>query len=382
MKEIRNILVTGATGGIGSEVMRQAHKYPNLNLVPAVRNEAYIAHRVAQNLPVRYLDIENSPIEDFYKALEGMDAVIHLAASTSEKNDFELHDRTNRLATLKIAIVAARFGLPLVIAGSIAQNAGNEKGVIDEDTDPIAKSAYGLSKINAFKEAKMLETPGSDYKVLQGIPGMTLSSESSWAKATPRLIRNGATRFGMRALLNKEIAWSNQEDVANMFIQLAANPHLAQHDRYLLINGMINTNEIFKLFADLTDVKMPTVPIASWKAKAVGDTVLLCMKYVHNKTQPVSREVLAFALEGGQRQFIAKRAHEDYGFEFKTFEETAQEIRDNIVLPEGEVTTLVREIKNKLPEDIGKKVATVGVAAAGLVVAKKGIEHLLEPQAR
>ncbi|HVT01361.1 MAG TPA: NAD-dependent epimerase/dehydratase family protein [Patescibacteria group bacterium] len=373
MKEIHNILVTGATGGIGSEVMRQASNYPHLNLVPAVRNESYIAQRVANNLPVRYLDIENSPIDDFYNALEGMDAVIHLAASTSEKNDFDLHDRTNRLATLKLAVVASHFGLPLIIAGSIVQNAGNEHGVIDENMKPKSNSAYANSKTNAFNEAKMLERPDSDYKVIQGVPAMTLGSGSNWNRELTRLVRNGATRFGMRAFLNKEIAWSDQTDVANMFIQLAANPHLATHDRYFLMNGMINTNEIFGLFTDLAGVDMPKTPIARWKAQAVGDTVLLCMKYVHGMIQPISREVLAFALDGGQRQFVATAANEDYGFKFKSFEETAQETRDNFVLPEGEITTLVHEVSKKIPEGIGKKATALGI---GLMAAKIGADLL------
>ncbi|HVZ12236.1 MAG TPA: NAD(P)-dependent oxidoreductase [Patescibacteria group bacterium] len=386
-REISTVLVTaGVTGKIGGEVMRLAARdYPDKHFIATSRDRNLVDSQRANNVDVRFYDLQYSTLPEIRTMLTGVDAVIHTAASTNETNDFELHRIMNYEATSRLAYVCAEQGVKLQILGSTAMHTLTPEGIIDDYTDPFSMAAYGGSKINAFKAAKFLETPDTiekGYGVTQTVPGLTIGIDDNWSNNIVGLLRNGLTRFGARALLNTEVAWSYQEDVANLLIQIALNPNMATTDRYLAINGMVKINDLLGLYAGMIDVPVPKIPIWKPKAELIAKTVLTYMDVVHHQIQPVSPELIPFGLYGDKRQFRPVAAARDFGWESKSFEEVSEIIRNNFVPEPGEATSFTQALGNIVDkkvdvETIKKKVATAGLVVGGAAAAVAGVEYFL-----
>lgn len=324
--EIRRIGVTGATGNIGQEVLRQGQNIENVIFVPIIRNRGVIAEIKASGEDVRWIDFEKSTPRDYHAAVSGLDGVIHLAASVSEQNDFELHDKNNTQATRKIAEAAAREGAVIIYAGSTAQYTRNTERVIDDSTIPNSTGAYGLSKIRAHVAARGLETSESrkkGYRAIQVVPGMTIGPDASWTHTWVKVMENPVSRFLSGVLLDTEVAWSDKEDLAQLFIQIALNPYVAETDRYLAINGMASVYSLFKTYSELANVKPPHYRIPKRGVEPILKTVLS----LAGKKAPVSPEVVDFAFHGEDHKFRADAARRDYDWHPRTIKQTLDKIK-------------------------------------------------------
>jgi len=146
------VLITGGCGFIG------------INLVKYLSNKGY-AVRVIDNLSAGrkgYLETLSLPetpeliIEDIRnqeavnKAVEGMDAVVHLAAHTSvvdslenPKDDWDI----NVNGTLNLLEACRRKGVPKFIFASSNAVLGEQPSPIDESVIPKPISPYGASKL-------------------------------------------------------------------------------------------------------------------------------------------------------------------------------------------------------------------------------------------
>lgn len=178
--------------------MRQAENHPNRKFIPIVRNSQFIAERRSQGLEVIELDSARSDTKQIRAAIHGLDSIIHLAARTSENNDFEAADLENHQATRKLADASSKEGIVLVTTGSIAQFTRNRYGVIDDGTKPESGSAYGKSKINAHRAAKSFETPettAQGYKTIQVVPGATIGPDTTWVDYLVKQMQNPTARL-------------------------------------------------------------------------------------------------------------------------------------------------------------------------------------------
>lgn len=145
----KHILVTGATGFFGR------------HLVPSLVSHGY-AVRAATCRPVMLGDaVEVHSVGDMAlnidwpRHIEGMDAVVHLAALahvSSETPDTK-YDEINRQATTRLASAAAVAGARLIFISSVAAQTGPSSNIIlTEDTFPLPTTAYGRSKLQAERE--------------------------------------------------------------------------------------------------------------------------------------------------------------------------------------------------------------------------------------
>ena len=119
------------------------------------------------------------------------------------------------------------------------------------------------------------------------------------------------------------MGWTDKEDLANLFIQIAINPYIATSDRYIAVNGMGSTNEIFAAMAEVSGVKPPSIPLPKKLIEPMGIALLT----VFSKKAPVSPESFSFGLHGHERQFSSDAAREDYNWQTKTLAQTLSEIK-------------------------------------------------------
>lgn len=153
------IIVTGALGHIGSALIRQMdQKSIEVILVDNLSTQRYCS---LFNLPdgVRYSFLEHDVRTiDWPSILEGVDAVIHLAAltdaaGTADKPE-QVHEN-NFKSTKIVADACLKAGVPLIFPSSTSVY-GSQSELVDETcTDLQPQSPYAECKI---KEEKYIQT--------------------------------------------------------------------------------------------------------------------------------------------------------------------------------------------------------------------------------
>ncbi len=318
--EVHTIGITGATGGIGSEIMKKAPLYPDINFVAFGRD--YSKLESLGDVEKRIYNLEDT-IETLRPHFSGIDSIIHLAGLTNERNDFDLHDKLNRQATENLATVASEYGLPFIYTGSTAQYTDNPHAFITDRTPAFSNAAYGGSKVDAHRASQRLATKEArerGYKPIQVVPGLTIGPDAEW---THFLAGGGArVRVMEHFMRDTEIGWSNMDDVTDLLIRIAINPYVGDSERYLAVNGMAQTNHLLEFFADLGGRSLPMKLPKS--IEPIGRAVLRVM----GKNAPISPEALSFGLHGEKRKFMPLAASKDYGWQPKGLTQTLIDIKD------------------------------------------------------
>jgi nucleoside-diphosphate-sugar epimerase len=148
MKRKKNILVTGATGIIGSALRRYlADRY---TIHALTRKPAEFKSHIA--------DIAD--LAAIIHAFEGMDAVVHLAAATSFMSPWEDILQSNLIGTYNVYEAARRTGVETVVFASSNHTIGmyeieaapaiyalDDPRVYDHTVEVRPDSLYGVSKV-------------------------------------------------------------------------------------------------------------------------------------------------------------------------------------------------------------------------------------------
>jgi nucleoside-diphosphate-sugar epimerase len=153
-----NLLVTGATGFLGSRLAKALHLKPDLTLTAAARRR--VETPAAHFVEVSSLDANT----DWSTALDKQQVVIHAAARAHIMND-EVDDplveyrRVNVDGTLNLARQAALVGVKRFIFISSIKVNGEQTSLGQPFTaydKPSPQDAYGISKFEAEQGLKQL----------------------------------------------------------------------------------------------------------------------------------------------------------------------------------------------------------------------------------
>jgi nucleoside-diphosphate-sugar epimerase len=147
------ILVTGANGFVGSQLIRQLIFDGYLNIIGSVRSAAQITsgtHKV-------FISGELSPYNDWSQALVGVDTVVHTAARVHVMRDsatdpLSEYRSVNVEGTLNLARQAARATVKRFIFISSIKVNGEQTSIdipFSADDTPAPQDPYGISKLEA-----------------------------------------------------------------------------------------------------------------------------------------------------------------------------------------------------------------------------------------
>lgn len=168
MGAVKTLLITGAAGYLGRTTVAAARAQGHL-VRALVRPNSAIPKAWQQDdgIIIIALDMADEGA-DFAPALDGADAVLHLAASLT--GDDKQHARDSLLATQILYRALAISPVPVVLASSIAIYQGRA-GMIDEtspvEPDPTGRDAYLQAKLGQERIASAAVQQGVSTRFLR-----------------------------------------------------------------------------------------------------------------------------------------------------------------------------------------------------------------------
>ncbi|MBA2528343.1 MAG: NAD-dependent epimerase/dehydratase family protein, partial [Euzebyales bacterium] len=170
MVDVR-ILVTGATGNVGSALLHA------LTADPSVTEVVGVARRRPDIAPegVRWHRADIA-IDDLRPALSGVDALVHLAWLLQPSHDEAAQWRANVGGTRRVLEAASAAGVGCVAAitsvGAYSRGPGPRPIGEDWPTDGVATSAYSRQKAYTERLLDTFEARHPDVRVLRFRPGL------------------------------------------------------------------------------------------------------------------------------------------------------------------------------------------------------------------
>jgi UDP-glucose 4-epimerase len=182
---VTKILITGGAGFVGRHLADHLASYDDLS-VTVIDNESLGDRRHLDLEKVRFVHGDLVRREDVRAALEGQDAVVHLAADTRVMDSIEnpRHNFDNNVVgTFNLLELCRELGVRRILAASTGGAIlGDVPPPVHEDMAPRPTSPYGASKL-------MLEGYLSAYSASYGLSGCALRFSNIYG---PRSFHKGS----------------------------------------------------------------------------------------------------------------------------------------------------------------------------------------------
>jgi nucleoside-diphosphate-sugar epimerase len=223
MQEKKNILLTGATGTMGFEGLKQLIEnesfYLTLLVKPGSKNRKKLK-KYTNHERVRIVWGDLRCYEDVLKSVNGIDIVLHVGGMVSPKADKypELTMEVNVLAAKNI-IKAVKIQpdadrIKVVYIGSVAQmghkDAPNHFSCAGDRMNPALFDHYAVSKIMA---EQIIAESGLKYWVSLRQTGILY----------PELVKNGLNPITFHVPLKGVLEWATVEDSGRLLKKLCEN---------------------------------------------------------------------------------------------------------------------------------------------------------------
>lgn len=167
---MKNILITGASGFIGSKLVEKLLSEGGYNLTVVARNSA-------KNFPPQVKLFQIEAVEktlDWSAALQDIDVVIHCAARVHSVNDdtrdaLKQFRAVNVDATLRLARQAAEYNVKrFIFISSIGVNGISNTKAFTVDDEPNPAEDYAVSKFEAETGLKAsLQGTGTEFVIIR-----------------------------------------------------------------------------------------------------------------------------------------------------------------------------------------------------------------------
>ena len=176
------VVVTGATGNVGSQLLPQLLEHPDVTSVVGIARRLSASRD--QRVEWHALDIAE---DDLRPVLTGADAVVHLAWLLQPSHDPDLMRRVNVDGTRRVLEAFVAAGVPaLVHASSVgAYSPGPKNPPVGEShpTQGIGSSPYSRHKALAERLLDELEREHPERRVVRLRPAIVLQAQAASALA-------------------------------------------------------------------------------------------------------------------------------------------------------------------------------------------------------
>ncbi|HOY41150.1 MAG TPA: NAD-dependent epimerase/dehydratase family protein [Chitinophagales bacterium] len=320
------ILVTGASGFLGSELVKQLiANGESVRIIVRPSSDISDLASIKDKIEIMEGDILDVPSLEI--AMDGIEKIYHSAAVIGYDDSFyDSMYKCNIEGTANVVNVALTKGIKkLLHVSSIAAIGGKPNDLISEDTKWEKNewtTHYGITKMLAEREVWRAEQEGLEVVVVN--PGIILGSSSNENKATMRVFKRIACGK-MPFYSNGTNGFIDVRDVAKICIQLMNSP--IHSERFILINQNLSFKDYFERIAKRLNVQPPKRALN----KTLGNVFLFAdwmASTLSRRKRSFTKEIFKVSME--HFEYSNEKIKRQLDYTFIPFDETIDTIAQQL----------------------------------------------------
>ncbi|MFH1941763.1 MAG: NAD-dependent epimerase/dehydratase family protein [bacterium] len=280
---MKKVLITGATGFIGSHLVERNVKEGNRVRVFALPNDPLAKEVEARNIDVVYGDIRDDVAVE--RAVKDMEIVFHLAAVVTDWAPKELFEKVNVEGTKNICEASLRHGVKRFVELSTNDVFGLKEDAIIDETCAYSHwgEPYADTKLEATKIVREFGKKGLPVTMVYACwvygPG-----DVTFVPLVADAIKNGELIFWRKNV----IVWpAYVENVIDLLMVISEHPK-AVGQGFLVHDGVSDTFQNFSAkIAESIGEKTPKLHIPYWSAYAAAWLMESAWKILKKKSRPL-----------------------------------------------------------------------------------------------
>ena len=320
------ILVTGASGFLGSELVKQLiANGESVRIIVRPSSDISDLASIKDKIEIMEGDILDVPSLEI--AMDGIEKIYHSAAVIGYDDSFyDSMYKCNIEGTANVVNVALTKGIKkLLHVSSIAAIGGKPNDLISEDTKWEKNewtTHYGITKMLAEREVWRAEQEGLEVVMVN--PGIILGSSSNENKATMRVFKRIASGK-MPFYSNGTNGFIDVRDVARICIQLMNSP--VHSERFILINQNLSFKDYFERIAKRLNVQPPKRALN----KTLGNVFLFAdwmASTLSRRKRSFTKEIFKVSME--HFEYSNEKIKRQLDYTFIPFDETIDTIAQQL----------------------------------------------------
>jgi dihydroflavonol-4-reductase len=320
------ILVTGASGFLGSELVKQlVANGESVRII--VRPSSDISHLASIKDKIEIMEGDILDVPSLEIAMDGIEKIYHSAAVIGYDDSFyDNMYKCNIEGTANVVNVALTKGIKkLLHVSSIAAIGGKPNDLISEETKWEKNewtTHYGITKMLAEREVWRAEQEGLEVVIVN--PGIILGSSSNENKATMRVFKRIASGK-MPFCSNGTNGFIDVRDVAKICIQLMNSP--IHSERFILINQNLSFKAYFEHIAKRLNVQPPKRALN----KTLGNVFLFAdwmASTLSRRKRSFTKEIFKVSME--HFEYSNEKIKRQLDYTFIPFDETIDTIAQQL----------------------------------------------------
>jgi dihydroflavonol-4-reductase len=320
------ILVTGASGFLGSELVKQLVAN-NESVRIIVRPSSDISHLASIKDKIEIMEGDILDVPSLEIAMDGIEKIYHSAAVIGYDDSFyDSMYKCNIEGTANVVNIALSKGIKkLLHVSSIAAIGGKPNDLISEETKWEKNewtTHYGITKMLAEREVWRAEQEGLEVVMVN--PGIILGSSSNENKATMRVFKRIASGK-MPFYSNGTNGFIDVRDVARICIQLMNSP--VNSERFILINQNLSFKDYFERIAKRLNVQPPKRALN----KTLGNVFLFAdwmASTLSRRKRSFTKEIFKVSME--HFEYSNEKIKRQLDYTFIPFDETIDTIAQQL----------------------------------------------------
>ena len=320
------ILVTGASGFLGSELVKQLVAN-NESVRIIVRPSSDISDLASIKDKIEIMEGDILDVPSLEIAMDGIEKIYHSAAVIGYDDSFyDSMYKCNIEGTANVVNVALTKGIKkLLHVSSIAAIGGKPNDLISEETKWEKNgwtTHYGITKMLAEREVWRAEQEGLEVVIVN--PGIILGSSSNENKATMRVFKRIASGK-MPFYSNGTNGFIDVRDVARICIQLMNSP--VNSERFILINQNLSFKDYFERIAKRLNVQPPKRALN----KTLGNVFLFAdwmASTLSRRKRSFTKEIFKVSME--HFEYSNEKIKRQLDYTFIPFDETIDTIAQQL----------------------------------------------------